>query len=324
MSNPTTATSTGEGVIDESELCRRISGIQQSRWHRRVAPHKPLLILMMLGRLVNDKSRLVGFREIEHELLVLLQNFGWIVRKQTPDNPFKRLRNDHIWELHGPKELLEKSIEKLTLSEVRQLHGGFPREIFKLLKKSRYLVASITYHLLFKNWPSTIHDEIRHCVGLDSIIYTIDNTKLISDSSNNSLRRDPKFRDSVLHEYEEQCSVCGYDLKFGQGPFYLEAAHIQWHSQGGPATVNNGLALCGFHHVSFDRGIWTLRQDSPHEYVIQTSEYLRGAQKYLQQIKEFEGETLRLPVNVDHAPSERFVNWHRQWVFDIRNQNLAL
>ena len=33
-----------------------------------------------------------------------------------------------------------------------------------------------------------------------------------------------------------------------------EAAHIQWHSHGGPDQVANGLALCTFHHGAFDRG----------------------------------------------------------------------
>lgn len=37
--------------------------------------------------------------------------------------------------------------------------------------------------------------------------------------------------------------MCGHDGALGNVPAGLEAAHIRWHSQGGPDAAENGLAL---------------------------------------------------------------------------------
>ena len=34
----------------------------------------------------------------------------------------------------------------------------------------------------------------------------------------------------------------------------LEAAHVRWHSHGGPSDVANGLCLCPLHHKFLDLG----------------------------------------------------------------------
>lgn len=40
----------------------------------------------------------------------------------------------------------------------------------------------------------------------------------------------------------------------------LDAAHIRWHQFNGPATEQNGIALCVMHHKLFDFGAFTIRE----------------------------------------------------------------
>lgn len=53
-------------------------------------------------------------------------------------------------------------------------------------------------------------------------------------------------------------AVLGLDLRIGNVSAGLEAAHIQWHTAGGPDVEANGLSLCALHHKLFDLGAFTL------------------------------------------------------------------
>lgn len=64
------------------------------------------------------------------------------------------------------------------------------------------------------------------------------------------------FREKVLYAYQDHCAFCR--LKHRE---LLDAAHIIPDNEGGPATVNNGLALCKIHHAAFDRNILGINED---------------------------------------------------------------
>jgi len=66
--------------------------------------------------------------------------------------------------------------------------------------------------------------------------------------------RDLAFRDTILRIYEYRCAVCGYDALLGTTDLGIEAAHIHWHSRGGPDTEENGVALCANHHKDVVEG----------------------------------------------------------------------
>ena len=71
-------------------------------------------------------------------------------------------------------------------------------------------------------------------------------------------RRDASFRAQVLAAYDQRCAVSGFQALLGGTLFCLEAAHVHWHSHGGPSTVANGLALTPTLHKLFDHGAWSL------------------------------------------------------------------
>jgi putative restriction endonuclease len=124
-------------------------------------------------------------------------------------------------------------------------------------------------------------------------------------------RRDPKFREVVLKAYEHRCAVCAFDARMGASLVGLEAAHIQWHQAGGPATVNNGLALCSLHHKLFDRGAFTLTSDRR----VLVSKHLQGSAATEQWVTRYHGSRLRMPRRATSQPDPDFLAWHHKEVF---------
>ncbi len=71
------------------------------QWNRH-AVHKPLLVLLALGRLLRGESPLVEFAGVEDKLGKLLEEFGPSGSERTRHNPFWHLRADGVWQLAGP------------------------------------------------------------------------------------------------------------------------------------------------------------------------------------------------------------------------------
>ena len=109
------------------------------------------------------------------------------------------------------------------------------------------------------------------------------------------------FRERVLRAYREQCSVCR--LRHAE---LLDAAHIVPDTEGGMATVNNGLALCKLHHAAFDRYILGVRPDLVVEIRSDILEEVDGPM--LQHgLKLLHGGRIRGPRRDDFRPATGFL-----------------
>ena len=303
--------------MNAEKLRERIRNLKVWKQFGQRAPHKPLLILYALGRLKNQQSRLLVYSEIEEDLKKLLERFGPRRKNQHADEPFKRLPGDRLWELSTPSELAEDRTH-FTSYQMRkfEVKGGFPVEIFDLLTAEPELIEEIVRFLLEQNWVASYHDEIRRSVGLE-LTATVESNKsslLASIAGEEHTKRDPRFRDDVLRAYSRNCCVCGSDLRLEDSLFDLEAAHIMWHAHGGPDEVPNGLALCGFHHKAFDRGVWGLKQNES-EFKVIVSDDLNGQSKSINLLLDFQDQTIRLPKRQELYPDKRFIQWHRDEVF---------
>lgn len=291
--------------MNDKELLNRVANIKVWQQFGERAPHKPLLLLFALGRVRNQSQRMVPYSEVESTLRTLLEQFGPPRRNFHPDQPFKRLPGDNLWELQCPDELDGRPYSTLTPTELRKFDvaGGFPQEIYDYLSNRKDLVETIASSLLTTNFPTTYHNEIRRMVGLDVEEATVATKKNV---------RDPQFRENVLRAYGRECCVCGSNLRLDNSLFDLEAAHIMWHSHGGPDKINNGLALCGFHHKAFDRGAWRVEES---DYSIHVSSELNGSSQAMDLLLNFEGKNLRLPRKSALHPDSEFIQWHRREVF---------
>jgi putative restriction endonuclease len=267
------------------------------------APHKPLLVLYMLGRYYNDKTSKISYSEIEQKLKDLLIEFGPFRKSYHPEFPFWYLQNDGLWEVdHIEKLKTEKGSTNPSRSELIKynINGGFPEKIYKELIQNKKLIFRIVKSILDSHFPESIHQDILEAVGLDTEFEDIKRRK-----------RNPEFRDLILKAYQYKCAICGFDIKMGKEPVALEAAHIKWHQAGGPDLECNGLALCTLHHKLFDRGAFSLSDSM----MVRVSEFAHGGISFNEWLLKFSGKTIDLPVRPRYYPKEEFVYWHVKEVF---------
>ncbi len=285
------------------ELKQRVRQIVVWKRGEQRAPHKPLLLLYALGRLVNFDQRLIPFADVDRELRSLLLEFGPERKACHPEYPFWRLQNDRIWELTNVgRVVLRKGHTDGKKSELLKygVAGGFTREVFDLLKQTPNLVSELAIEILSQHFPPTVFGDILDSVGLD-----------IQFEHALRRRRDPEFRERILIAYEYRCAICGYDLRMGSQHVALEAAHIKWHVAGGPDIETNGLALCSMHHKLFDLGAFAVSDDLE----LHVSQKANGTTGLSEWLMTFHGRALRTVQSERFRPSTEYLKWHREEVF---------
>lgn len=284
-------------------------------WKRRDqrAPHKPLLLLYALARQARDHNAKFEFSEIEDHIHELLNEF-WNVRpgKHHVNDPFWRLQKDKtsqgdaIWKVQhegGPEFSNSPSATVTDLRNYRAT-GFFSPEIVVEIRDNPDIVRLAAQKLLDEHFSESLHQIILDRVGLP---YEMFYSRELSTRN----KRDPNFRQNVLHAYEYRCAVCGFDLHIRTKPVGLEAAHIKWHQHGGPDTEDNGLALCATHHKLLDSGALTLSDN----YRVVLSESIYSPNDTESFIREHQKKEIRLPRNKKHFPGVDYIRWHRNEVF---------
>lgn len=118
--------------------------------------------------------------------------------------------------------------------------------------------------------------------------------------------RNSAFRELVRDTYKNTCAVCGSQRESPDGNPEVEAAHIYPHSEGGSDDIRNGIALCKFHHWAFDSGWISFTDD--HEIIVAEASDKNG----YHELKQLEGQSLRLPENEDAHPHSMFLEQHRE------------
>lgn len=278
----------------------------------------------MLGRLwVERKHQLVGFSEIEEPMRRLLNQFHRSKRQHTLENPFKRLRTDGaFWELSNVSDLPDAVISDLSVTEIRRrgVCGGFTAETVEFLVKHPVVILELARALLQRHFPESFFADICAMVDLPYPIFAEFELNLsyadVDDciGSQREYKRDSSFRERVLDAYQRRCAFCGSVTKLRNEPIDLEAAHIKWHSHGGPDDVANGLALCVAHHKLFDRGALGLEHQST-SYQIVFARSLNSFGPFDDLLRKIRGSSMQVPFDRKQWPSPEFVQWHWNQVF---------
>jgi len=296
---------------DHSEFLRQFSELKVWKRGAQRAPHKPLLILLTLGRIAAGRERLAFFAEIEEPLRKLLRDFGPTRKSYHPEFPFWHLQSDGIWEIPHADQLEpgrnQSSVYHGNLIQYAAL-GGFTPEIFHALKSDPKLIRVIARMILTAHFPESYHDDLLLATGLECLIGSDSElntmTNIIPENSGTP-PRNPEFRHRILRAYDYRCCVCGMGLQLGLAPVGVEAAHIKWHQAGGPAEEPNGLCLCTLHHKLFDRGAWGLSESL--QVVVSEETSGPGKEEWL---LRFLGHQIRIPSRSEYRPAESFRQWH--------------
>lgn len=287
------------------------------------APHKPLMLLLALGRVQQRQPRLAAFTQVEAKMSELLTEFARTGAAKNRNMPFWRLKNDarhQLWQVQARGgDLSVSAVKEPTPTIMREtaLEAGFTPEVFAALSARPDLVIRAASSILDANFPKTLHPDIAQAVGLDITPETPtarDSASGVNygEASRSRRKRDPDFRDMVLRAYEYRCCICGFDLRVGHLPAGLEAAHIQWHTVGGPDEVPNGLSLCALHHKLFDLGAFTV---TPGHLRIQFSQRAIAGDRSANGELRHHGHVLIAPQQPSMKPGDQFLEWNLRNVF---------
>ncbi len=288
--------------MNKEEIIERFENLTVWKRSGERAPHKPLLILYALGKLLQNKDRMIPYEEIDKNLNILLREFGPARLHYRTEYPFWRLQNDKVWEISDAEKIELNSSGDPKKSELMNygVAGGFPKQLYDVFRTDREIVVKIVQDLLASNFPSSIHEDILQSVGIN-----------FESQRADAKARQPEFRENVLRAYEYRCAVCGFNVRLGHVPIALEAAHIKWFQAGGPDIEVNGIALCALHHKLFDRGAFTLSD----QMNIVVSTHVNGTTGFQEWLMNFHGKKLLPPQKKTYCPDMEFVEWHVSEVF---------
>lgn len=142
------------------ELISHFINLKTYKHTDKRAPHKPLMLLLALGRLQQGYPRLVKFADIEEELVKLMTDFG-PPRRPRPEYPFWHLRSSALWDIPKQETIPTQSgsASRKYLRE-QNIEGGFSKEAFTLLQANPHLVNKASHILLEDNFPPTYYDDL--------------------------------------------------------------------------------------------------------------------------------------------------------------------
>lgn len=290
-------------ALTGEQLLEQVRELRQWRSGEQRAAHKPLLLLLALGRLRGRGRRLLTFAEVERPLIRLLEQFGPPRDRHRPDYPFWRLRLDgELWEVDGEERVELTGAGDARVSDLRQpgVRAGWSSSAANLLLGDDELLEQVVSVLLVSHFPPSLHDELCAEVGLELRLRPVGRS-----------RRDPEFRLEVLRAYEYRCAMCGYDGRLDTVPVGLDAAHVRWWAYGGPDAIDNGIALCALHHRALDRGVVGISLD--HRVLV--SRRFHGSGPARELVIDLAGRRLHPPQHGLPLPAAVHVDWHGREVF---------
>jgi len=285
-----------------SDLEQRIETLTIWKQGDQRAPHKPLLMLLVLGHYQQGGDRMISFIAIEEKLTNMLVEFGPFRQSYHPEYPFWRLQSDGIWELENADQLspTDSGDPKVTELWEYKVKGGLLREYYEEVAGDEDLFYKVVYTLLEAHFQPSMYEDILTTAGIEHHLYYA-----------RQRPRDSNFRELILKSYQYKCAICEFQIRLRNQPVALEAAHIQWHNAGGPDIEPNGIALCTMHHKLFDRGAFTLDRD----YQVEVSEYVHGGKGLHEWLLDFYGQPIHFPQRETYYPDMEYIQWHVREVF---------
>ncbi|MGE5289876.1 MAG: phosphorothioated DNA-binding restriction endonuclease [Micromonosporaceae bacterium] len=291
------------------QVLSRLASLRQHQQRGQRSPHKPLLLLLALGRLEATGSSQLPWPEAETALAELIAEFGppsRTGRAQSAAYPFTRLRADGVWVLdHDVQMDLVRPLAE------RRVVGQFEPSVESAFRADPALVRSAARALVTSNFPDTVAPDVLQAVGLDPGI-VLGAADIVPDPMRaaNERRRNPGWRSAVLQAWDRQCAFCGYDGQLAGASIGVDAAHVRWFAFDGPDALDNGLALCVLHHKLFDVG--ALGLDA--RLCILVSAVFTARTAAGRAIYDLHGRELS-PRPGTPTPAESHVAWHTHEVF---------
>ncbi|MGY1680648.1 phosphorothioated DNA-binding restriction endonuclease [Geodermatophilus sp. SYSU D01176] len=283
------------------QALERLASLRQHQQDGRRSPHKPLLVLLALGRLATTGSSSLAWSEAEDRLADLIEEFGPTSktgRAQSAAYPFTHLRSDGVW-------TLDHDVPMDRIGPLREgVTGRLEASLETALRDRPELLDEGARGLVESHFPGTVAPDVLVAVGLDPELLEG------GGAPRRDRRRSSAWPAAVIEAWDRQCAFCGFDGAAGGAVVGIEAAHVRWFKLGDPDDLDNGLALCSLHHKLFDRGMLGLDDD----LAVVVSQRFSARTPQGRALYDLHGRRLR-PRPGTPPPAERHVLWHRQQVF---------
>ena len=288
-----------------------------------IAPHKPILLLAVL-ELVERGVIDDGTVQLDSDLLFTYRSWWDLLAADRPFSitlPFFHMRSEPFWELvprDGHKDVLAHRRQMRSVRELRE-HVECARldpTLFALMRdrKGNARLTRVLRDAYFGERAQKVrkrHALVRKELDLETDILASASGPFELDWRGRAAtaRRNPLFRQFVLHTYDRTCCVCRLRIAGGSDGELLDAAHIVPYAVYSNDDVRNGLCLCKNHHWAFDRGLIAVDDD----YHIMVSSFLDERRPTEWRLTELEGKMIRLPSFSEQVlPAKEALAWYRK------------
>jgi putative restriction endonuclease len=300
----------GSGLGDaQRQVLERFAALRQHQRDGQRSPHKPLLVLLALGRLAATGSSELQWSAAESELADLIAEFGppsRTGRAQSAAYPFTRLRADGVW-------VLDQDVQMDLVGPLasRLVTGRFESSVESALRDDPVLIGTTARALVLSNFHETVAPDVLAAVGFDPDA-VLSRAVDLGDNRRAAMqrRRNPAWRTAVLQAWDRQCAFCGYDGQLAGASAGIDAAHVRWFTFDGPDDLDNGLALCALHHKLFDLGALGLDLNLR----VLVSAVFTARASAGRAVYELHGRLLT-PRPGTVTPSAGHITWHTREVF---------
>ena len=220
-----------------------------------IAPHKPLLLLV-LAELAEQDKLTEKILPLTGELVFRFLAYWTVVaerRSQRPDIhlPFFHMRSDGCWTPldENGQPTLERRRAVAAEMDITFLACLNESEFRKQMR--RILIAK--YFVNFAE-RAALYQLVGLPVPLDPIVK--EDARLYEAARERG--REARFRLSVVPAYNYTCALTRYRLVTVDSGSIVEAAHIHQFADSRNNHPRNGIALCKNAHWMFNEGLWSL------------------------------------------------------------------
>ncbi|MCU0712567.1 MAG: HNH endonuclease [Pirellula sp.] len=293
----------------QDAIIKKLATLRVDR-SKGVAPHKPLLLLVILELAKSDMLKSTEIK-LTPDLAFRFSVYWSIVahrRPQPPDVrlPFHHLRTSKLWTTHkhdGTDSIHRDSTFSIRLSE----------DLFESLQSGVFRQAA-GYTLISNYFESSEQVALYELAGITP---PLDVTSLdeISQQAKVEARaegRTARFRVDVVAAYCHTCALTGYRITTITGHSIVDAAHIHQFARSRNDDPQNGIALCKNAHWLFDLGLWSIDDDY---HVIVAKEAFNEDCPTQQSLVSMAGRKLILPRDQRLWPTKTNLGWHRSKCF---------
>lgn len=306
-----------QGREESPDIERLVATINVDRSGGLRKPHKPLLLLYAIARLDDTAQHDLRFAAIEGDLQALIAEFAPPAKQVRPGYPWWRLQADGLWEIDGSTRIATNASGDPSIGDLRKTSGRLPFAVREALRRDPQLRARVVQRLLDDHFPPTLHGRVLEAAGFDAERQDGDDSHVhegpppetaLERVMSSRWRRPSGFRAAVLRAYGGRCALTGFEAVIAGVSYGVEAAHVQWHAKGGPASVANGIALQSTLHQLLDCGAFSLTDDRR----VLVSRHFSGSPAASTLLLPLKGTRLRDPLPGCEPVHVDYIRWHRE------------